>query len=36
MAYVQLHARIKLRLLTPVWGQEKPSMVIQPNEKGKS
>src|SRR5271170_679942 len=27
--FVQLHARIKLRLTTDVWGQEKPSMVIQ-------
>jgi len=32
--YVQLHACIKLRLLTPVWGQEKPSMIIQPMKKG--
>jgi len=31
--FVQLHARIKLRLLTSVWGQEKPSMVIQPFDK---
>src|ERR1700690_2965139 len=28
--YVQFHARIKLRLVTPVWGQEKSSIVIQP------
>src|ERR1700690_1104644 len=28
--FVQLHARIKLRLLTDVWGQEKSSIVIQP------
>src|SRR5471030_1115672 len=34
--YVQLHARIKLRLLTPVWGQEKPSMIIKPLDKGRS
>jgi len=33
--YVDLHARIKLRLLTGVWGQEKPSMVIQPVGKDK-
>jgi len=31
--FVQLHARIKLRLLTPVWGQEKSSIVIQPQDK---
>jgi DNA-directed RNA polymerase subunit beta' len=34
--YVQLHARVKLRLITDVWGQEKPSMVIQPLEKAAS
>src|SRR5208283_2447578 len=33
--YVDLHALIKLRLLTSVWGQEKPSMVIQPVGKDK-
>jgi DNA-directed RNA polymerase subunit beta' len=31
--FVQLHARIKLRLVTSVWGQEKPSMVIQSSGK---
>src|SRR5476651_1991481 len=31
--FVQLHARIKLRLVTDVWGQEKSSMVIQPHDK---
>ncbi|MBF0504114.1 MAG: DNA-directed RNA polymerase subunit beta' [Candidatus Omnitrophica bacterium] len=33
--YVDLHARIKLRLLTSVWGQENPSMVIGPLTKEK-
>jgi len=34
--FLDLHSRIKLRLNTPVWGQEKPSMVIQPDVKDKS
>ncbi len=34
--YVELHSRIKLRLNGPVWGQEKPSMVIHPDAKDKS
>jgi len=34
--FVKLHARIKLRLTTDVWGQEKPSMVIQTNDKEKT
>ncbi len=34
--YVDLHARIKLRLSTPVWGQETSSLVIHPEVKDKS
>ena len=34
--YVELHSRIKLRLNGPVWGQEKPSLVIHPDAKDKS
>ena len=33
--YLDLHARVKLRLDVPVWGQEKPSMVIHADAKGK-
>ncbi|MBI4310009.1 MAG: DNA-directed RNA polymerase subunit beta', partial [Candidatus Omnitrophica bacterium] len=33
--YVDLHSRIKLRLDLPVWGQEKPSLVIHPDAKDK-
>lgn len=31
--YLDLHARVKLRLDIPVWGQEKPSLVIQAEAK---
>ncbi len=34
--YLNLHARIKLRLDAMVWGQEKPSLIINPNAKGKA
>lgn len=34
--YVDMHARIKLRLSTPVWGQEKSSMIIHPEIKDKA
>ncbi len=35
-SYLDLHARIKLRLDSPIWGQEKPSLIIQPNAKIKT
>ena len=34
--YLDLHTRIKLRLDIAVWGQEKPSLVIHPEEKNKA
>ncbi len=34
--FVDMHARIKLRLSTPVWGQEKSSMIIHPEIKDKA
>ncbi|MEI7998685.1 MAG: DNA-directed RNA polymerase subunit beta' [Candidatus Omnitrophota bacterium] len=33
--FLGLHARIKLRLDIPVWGQEKPSLIIQSDPKAK-
>ncbi len=34
--HVDLHSRIRLRINGPIWGQEKPSMVIHPDAKDKS